>query len=150
MNKIITLELLKNLEKYFKDNINNEIEYYNVEFGTSLQKINNITYNAIKKQLPELYIGIEQTNFEYEDFSSVGNVKITNNFYISLAYRTNEFDFQDNVERYIYILINMLEKYTDENVLLLLIKNCKRGELQSENMQTIKIINIDFDIITNK
>lgn len=149
MNKIVTLELLKAIEKYFKDNINNEIKYYNTEHGTKLQKINNITYNAVKKQLPELYIGIDQTNYEYEDISSVGNMKITNNFYISLAYRSNEIDFQDNIERYIYILTNMLECYTDENILILIIKSCKRGELQSENTQTIKIINIDFDIITN-
>lgn len=149
MNKIITLEILKSIKKYFDDNINNEIEYYNTENNTKLQKVNNITYNAIKKQLPELYVGIDQTNFEYEDISSSGNMKITNNFYISLAYRSNEIDFQDNIERYIYILTNMLESYIDENILLLIVKSCKRGELQSENTQTIKIINIDFDIITN-
>lgn len=149
MNEIITLEILKNLIKYFEDNLNNEILYYNNKHGTKLQKINNITYNFIKQQLPELYLGIETSNFEYDDISSVGNMRITNNCYLSLAFRSNEQEFQDDIERYIYILINMLEAYRDDKITLLLIKNCQRGELQSETVQTIKIINIDFEVVTN-
>lgn len=148
MNKIITLEVLKDLYTYLTNNLNTAIENYNTTNSTNLRKVNNISYKEIKSQFPEVFFQIQRTNFEYVDITTNENMQVTNECFISYADRSNDVDFQDNIERMIYIIYELLMKFTSDNVAYILIKNIDRDEMQSKDMQTIKMFIINFDVIT--
>jgi len=148
MNKVITLEILQNLETYLNNNLNTEIQNYNTEHDTNLQEIRNITYKNITNNLPEVFFQIEKTNFEYDDITSNLNTKIINNVYLSFAYKDNKQGWQDDIERYIFIFYKLLVSFTSDNILSFIVRDVERGELQSKDIQTLKVILFNFDIIS--
>lgn len=148
MNKIITLEILKDLDDYLKSNLNNSIEIYNQQNNTKLRKINNISYKEIKNIFPEVFFQIKSTNFEYIEISRNENMQISNECFLFYADKDNSIDFQDNIERMIFIIYDLIMKFKSNNIAYFLIKNIDRDEMQSKDMQIIKTFVIYFDIIT--
>ncbi len=147
-NKNLTLEVLQELYNHFVTHLNNEITNYNNEYGTQLQLCNHITYKNVKMQFPELFLQIKSTNFEYEDFTKNCNLKIINDCYLSFAFKDNTENFQDNVERYCYILSKMLTDFENEKISYIILNSIERGELESKDLQTLKVIVINFKTIT--
>lgn len=148
MNKVISLEILKDLKEYLENSLNFEINAYNTENSTNLKLVNNITYSNISFQFPEVFYQITRTNFEYDDISSNKNLKITNELVLFYSDKSTSKAFQDDIERMIYILYKVLNNFTSLNVAYTVIQSVERDELQSKDLQIIKIIQFNLQIIS--
>ena len=148
MNKVLTLEVLNDIYNFLTLNLNDAIDNYNLNNNTRLKKVSNISYKDVKSQFPEIFFQIKSTNFDYIDITRNENMQITNECFLSYADKDNSVSFQENIERMIYIIYDLLLKLTSDNIAYILIKSVDRDEMQSKDMQIVKIFVVNFDVIT--
>lgn len=148
MNKVVSLEVLNDLKNYLQNTLNNEINTYNIQNSTNLKNVNNITYNNVTFNFPEIYFQITRTNFEYEDITTNKNMKITNDLVLFYTDKSVLKDFQTDIERMIYILYKILNNFQTENVAYALVESVERDELQSKDLQIVKVIQFNFKTIS--